>query len=79
METAAATAKSQYVEIPQSAIPPGVRVDTPPENHGQIIEVSYGGFASHLHCHGDICYKRVHDRSVGPLAVTYYRLVRHSA
>lgn len=64
-----------YVEVRESELPPGVRFDTPPQNQGQVIEVSYGGFARHCHCDGDP-YKRVHDRSVGPRGVTYYRLVQ---
>jgi hypothetical protein len=64
--------QSAYVAIPAAALPPGVRFDVPPQHQGQHIEVAYGGFARHAHCHGDL-YKRVHDRSLGPDAVTYYK------
>lgn len=65
---------SRYILIQHHEVPGNVRFDVPPQNAGQAIEVAYGGFSRGTHCHGDP-YKRVTDRSVGPHATTYYKLV----
>lgn len=65
---------TKYVPCAAHEIPAKVRFDVPGQNQGQIIEVAYGGFGAAEHGDGDD-YKRVHDRSIGPAAITYYRAV----
>lgn len=65
---------ARYIECERSEIPEGVRFDVPRHLQGQHVEVAYGDFGRAEHAEGDL-YKRVHDRSVGPAAVTYYRRV----
>lgn len=65
-----------YVEISASQVPPDLRWDTPRRHAGQPIEVQYGAaeWSMDLACNG-APYKRIVDRSVGPSAISYYRLV----
>lgn len=62
----------KYLEIAAPELPANVRWDTPPQNQGQTIEVSYAHArpASDEACAG-APYKRVRDRS--DQSVTYYR------
>lgn len=62
-----------YVQCQQADIPAGVRFHVPQRHQGQSIEVAYGGFDRAEHDEGDP-YMRVLDRSIGPQAITYYRL-----
>jgi hypothetical protein len=70
-----------YERITQERLPGNiVRWDVPPQNQGQIVEVAYAvsrGQEHELACRG-AKYMRVHDRSVGPKAYTYYRLAEVS-
>jgi len=52
------TTKYEYIRIPASQVPEGVRFDVPARNQGQHTEVAYGGFGRAAHCEGDK-YKRV--------------------
>jgi hypothetical protein len=71
-----AVSAPSYVGISASQVPAGMRWDTPPQHAGQPIEVQYGVLerSADLACNG-APYKRIVDRSVGPCAVSYYRLV----
>lgn len=65
---------NKYIRCEKRDIPTGVRFDVPRRNQGQAVEVAYGTFGRYEASNGDP-YKRVLDRSIGPDAVTYYRLV----
>jgi hypothetical protein len=65
-------ATTTYVEISETEIPGQVRFDVPVRNLGQMVEVAYGGFGRAAHDDGDV-YKRVHDQSIGPRAIRYFR------
>jgi len=72
------TGQHRYSLIPESAIPAGVRFDTPRRNQGQIVEYSFGGFSRAEHDDG-APYMRVTDASLradDPSRVCYYRLGR---
>lgn len=64
----------RYVQCSERDIPKGIRFDVPGRNQGQTVEVAYGSFYRGEAGEGDF-FKRVTDRSIGPGAVTYYRLV----
>lgn len=57
-----ATARDGYHRIAEVDVPEGLRFSVEGRDAGQMIEVAYAGE-----------YKRVHDRSLGPDAITYYR------
>jgi hypothetical protein len=63
-----------YKRITSDQLPKGLRFDVPKQNQGQAIEIAYGGFSRGEHSDGDP-YRRVTDRSIGPAAVTYYKMV----
>jgi len=65
---------AKYVECGKGDVPGNVRFDVPARLAGQHVEVAYGGFGRAEHDEGDL-YKRVTDRSIGPGAVAYYRLL----
>lgn len=65
-----------YAPIDAGDLPEGLRWDTSPQFAGQIIEVQYGvPEASRRFGEFGAKYKRIIDRSIGPLPVSYYRLV----
>jgi hypothetical protein len=65
---------AKYVKIREREVPEGVRFDVPGRFQGQTVEVAFGDFGRGEHDDGSL-YKRVHDRSVGPSAVDFYKLV----
>ena len=64
----------RYIQCTENEVPEDVRFHVSGRNQGQMIEVAYGTFGRSEAGPGDP-YKRVHDRSIGPNAVTYYRRV----
>lgn len=64
-------AKGRYLPCRLQDIPNGVRFHVPPQNAGQIVEVSYGDFGDTPAVRG-ARYKKVHDQSIGPAAIEYF-------
>lgn len=65
-----------YETCRETDVPSGLRWDTPQRHQGQAIEVQYG-VPQQERSEADVgdAWRRVIDRSVGPGAITYYRLV----
>lgn len=66
------TTTMKWRKVNESDVPLGLRWDTPQQNQGQIVEVSYGGPVQQLseHCELDARWKRVFDHS--DRQVNYY-------
>lgn len=66
---------ARYVRCSEADIPAAVRFDVPRRCEGQTVEVAYGTFSRSEAAYGDPFMREI-DRSVGPGAARYYRLVR---
>lgn len=71
--------KHNYIAIPANDVPANIRFDVPRRHQGQIVEIAYGDLR-YYRSFADVGapYKREHDRSLGPHAITYYRLAEVS-
>lgn len=65
---------AKYVRCDVTEIPRAVRFDVLPQDAGQMVEVAWGTISKYEAAPGDP-WKRVHNRSLGPAAIEYFRRV----
>ena len=65
----------RYIEIRETQIPAGVRLDVPGPAQGQMVERAESGDGLWAGGQWLATYRSVHDRSIGPAAIRYYRRV----